>query len=91
MHLKAAAIALLPLGLRWAAAQDDADSIVGYAQRQAPLEKDEDIVSANYPDVDIELRSPAFLEPDNVPDGFKNGTSTPTPQLYQGKFNICCL
>ncbi|GAB7365189.1 hypothetical protein MBLNU230_g6275t1 [Neophaeotheca triangularis] len=59
----------------------------GYADRQLPLEQDSDLVSANFPDVEgIELLSPAFLNPENVPEGFSNGTSTATPLLTQDTF-----
>lgn len=52
----------------------------GYANILAPLEKDDDVVAENFPDVeDIELLSPAFINPDSVPEDFTNGTSTSTP------------
>ncbi|KAM0328738.1 hypothetical protein ACHAQA_005151 [Verticillium albo-atrum] len=44
----------------------------------APVQKDNDAVSKNYEDVDIELLSPAFLNPDSIPEGFANGTAGPT-------------
>ncbi|KAM0276534.1 hypothetical protein ACHAQH_006635 [Verticillium albo-atrum] len=44
----------------------------------APVQKDNDAVSKNYEDVDIELLSPAFLNPETIPDGFANGTAGPT-------------
>ncbi|KAH7367442.1 carboxypeptidase [Plectosphaerella cucumerina] len=44
----------------------------------APVEKDNDAVSRNYPEVDVELLSPAFLNPETVPEGFANGTAGPT-------------
>lgn len=58
-----------------------------YADFQAPLERDSDIVSALFPDIeDVELLSPSFLHPEKVADGFANGTSTPLTQFDQGKF-----
>lgn len=57
-----------------------------YADFQAPLEQDDDVVAANFPDVeDIELLSPAFLDPESVPEGFSNGTSSATLQVDQGQ------
>lgn len=51
----------------------------------APVEKDNDAVSKNYPEVDVELLSPAFLNPETVPEGFANGTSGPTDDATLGK------
>ncbi|KAM0428186.1 hypothetical protein ACHAPT_007087 [Fusarium lateritium] len=45
----------------------------------APVSKDNDLISRNYPDRDdIKLLSPAFTMPETVPDGFANGTAGPT-------------
>lgn len=52
----------------------------GYADNQLPTIKDEPHVAANFPEVDIELFSPAFTQPDTVPSGFKDGTASPTDQ-----------
>jgi hypothetical protein len=42
-------------------------------------------VAANFPRVEgIQLLSPAFINPDNVPVTFANGTSGPTPQQDLG-------
>lgn len=80
MSLQTIALACLHLSLPLVHAQSR------YADFQAPLEKDSDIVSANFPDVEgVELLSPAFLSPEGIPEGFYNGTSTATPLLTQGK------
>ena len=50
-----------------------------YGDNYTPTMKDNDAVARNYPDVDIDLLSPAFLNPETVPPGFANGTSGPTP------------
>jgi hypothetical protein len=56
-----------------------------YADFQAPLERDNEAVSAKFPDIEgVELLSPSFLNPKNVADGFANGTSTPLSQVDQG-------
>ncbi|KAL4731281.1 hypothetical protein ACLX1H_000246 [Fusarium chlamydosporum] len=49
-----------------------------YGENWAPTIKDSDIVAANFPDVNITLRSPAFLNPEKVPARFTNGTEGPT-------------
>lgn len=56
-----------------------------YAGLTLPLEKDEQQVAANFPDVDYELLGPAFSLPDTIPEGFRNGTSGPTPQFVLGE------
>ncbi|KAK7983156.1 short chain dehydrogenase reductase [Apiospora arundinis] len=43
--------------------------------------KDSDLVAQNFPDVDIELLSPAFLNPKSVPERFSNGTEGPTDHV----------
>ncbi|KAF4457983.1 Carboxypeptidase 2 [Fusarium albosuccineum] len=49
-----------------------------YGWNYSPTSKDNEAVSRNYQDIDIELLSPAFLDPKSVPEGFKNGTAGPT-------------
>ncbi|KAG9186308.1 hypothetical protein G6011_02864 [Alternaria panax] len=52
-----------------------------YASNIRPVVIDAPQVAANFPNVEgIQLLSPAFLDPDNVPATFANGTSGPTPQ-----------
>ncbi|KAM0548088.1 hypothetical protein ACHAPJ_010146 [Fusarium lateritium] len=48
-----------------------------YGKHRVRVRKD--IIAPNSPDVDIELLSPAFANPDTVPSGFANGTEGPTP------------
>lgn len=50
-----------------------------YGDNYTPVVKDSEAVARNYPDVDIDLLSPAFLNPETIPEGFANGTSGPTP------------
>jgi hypothetical protein len=54
----------------------------------APVEKDNDAVSRNYPEVDVELLSPAFLNPETVPEGFANGTAGPTDDATLGMSTV---
>lgn len=50
------------------------------------VDEDNELVAANFGDVpDIELLSPAFLNPESVPEGFWNGTSGPTDDATMGK------
>ncbi|KAK1489454.1 carboxypeptidase [Colletotrichum cuscutae] len=74
MHVpEIAAFALLRAGL--AAAQ------LTYASNQVEVVPDSEVVAANFPEVeDVDLRSPAFANPDGVPATFANGTSGPTDQ-----------
>ncbi|KAJ4262874.1 hypothetical protein NW762_006487 [Fusarium torreyae] len=50
-----------------------------YGENHVQVRKDSELVAANFPDVDIDLLSPAFANPDTVPSGFANGTEGPTP------------
>lgn len=56
----------------------------GYADNQLPTVKDEPRIAANFPDVDIELFSPAFIQPETIPIEFENGTAGPTDQDILG-------
>ena len=51
-----------------------------YAANTVPLYDEPEAVAANFPDPNVGLYSPAFLDPDSVPDEFSNGTSGPTSQ-----------
>ncbi|ESU10277.1 hypothetical protein FGSG_12533 [Fusarium graminearum PH-1] len=67
-----------------------------YGENWAPTIKDSELVSANFPDVNITLRSPAFLNPEKVPARFAEGTEGPTdlneldeftvPTIYGGNY-----
>lgn len=62
-----------------------------YGENWAPTIKDSDIVAANFPDVNITLRSPAFLNPEKVPARFTNGTEGPTDFIELGKTILLVL
>ncbi|KAI6559498.1 hypothetical protein MCOR04_009842 [Pyricularia oryzae] len=49
-----------------------------YGYNQLPVRQDSELIAANFPDVDVELRAPAFLEPGSIPSGFANGTEPAT-------------
>lgn len=55
-----------------------------YGENWTPTIKDSDLVAANFPDVNITLRSPAFLNPETVPARFANGTEGPTDDIELG-------
>ncbi|RBQ75051.1 hypothetical protein FVER14953_12052 [Fusarium verticillioides] len=49
-----------------------------YGYNHVTVRKDIPLVAANFKDVDIDLYSPAFLDPESRQAGFKNGTQGPT-------------
>lgn len=51
-----------------------------YAENTRPFTPDSPAVSANFPEPNITLYSPAFYDPDTVADGFSNGTAAPTSE-----------
>ncbi|KAI1109285.1 carboxypeptidase [Nemania sp. NC0429] len=57
-----------------------------YGENHAPVERDEDVVAAHFPDTDGVLLSPAFVNPEGVLDGFKHGTDGPTDDATLDKF-----
>jgi hypothetical protein len=60
----------------------------GYASNTRPVVLDAPQVAANFPNVEgIQLLSPAFIHPENIPATFANGTSGPTPQQDLGMLN----
>lgn len=59
------------------------DAVLGqviYAGNTRPYEPDSEAVSANFPEPNSTLYSPAFLPPETVSDGFKNGSTAPTSE-----------
>jgi hypothetical protein len=71
-------LAILPLHATTAIADQ-------YASNIRPVIVDPPQVAANFPDINgIQLLSPAFINPENVPATFANGTSGPTPQINLG-------
>jgi hypothetical protein len=40
-----------------------------YGDNYTPVSKDDDAIARNFPDIDIDLLSPAFLNPETVPEG----------------------
>ncbi|KAK7414957.1 hypothetical protein QQX98_006282 [Neonectria punicea] len=58
-----------------------------YADNQAVVVKDSEAASkAHFKDVDMKLYSPAFVNPDSVPEQFENGTSGPTDEATMDYF-----
>lgn len=63
-----------------------------YGYNQLPVRQDSELIAVNFPDVDVELRAPAFLEPGSIPSGFANGTEPATSHKDMGKLHrLPCL
>jgi hypothetical protein len=78
MTLRAAFVGLLCAGLATA---------VRYNDNQVALTKDGEEAAKNFPEVkQIDLQSPAFLDPKSIPAGFNNGTSGPTSDATLSMF-----
>jgi hypothetical protein len=60
---------------------------VRYNANQVPLTKDGEEAAKNFPEVkQIDLQSPAFLDPKSIAAGFDNGTSGPTSDATLSMF-----
>lgn len=55
-----------------------------FGWNHTPVDKDNEAISRNYEDVDVELLSPAFMNPETIPADFANGTSGPTDDTQLG-------
>ncbi|KAH8157820.1 hypothetical protein CIB48_g10427 [Xylaria polymorpha] len=75
-------LAILPIFQAWLLQV----SASQYGENHSPVEKDEDLVAAHFPDTDDVLLSPAFLTPQTVLEGFSNGTDGPTDDITLDKF-----
>ncbi|KAL2209971.1 carboxypeptidase [Sarocladium strictum] len=85
MHFQNIAAALSPLAFGLVNAQSE-DTPPGYANSRVTLLKDGNVTAQNFPDVDIELLSPYFLNTGIAPAGWKNGSASATPQFEQDHF-----
>lgn len=87
--------------LRWAAYLSILQSVwaqsggiqtgLQYGENWLQTIKDSELVAQNFPDVDIELLSPAFLDPKSVPERFTNGTEGPTDHIELGAYRVSML
>jgi hypothetical protein len=69
------------------AAAKIAEAQLVYADNQASVSKDSDDVSENFKDIEgIEILSPAFMDKDELPEGWSKGTSGPTDQMTMEHF-----
>lgn len=59
---------------------------VNYGENHAPVEKDEELVAANFPNTNETLFSPAFADLGSVLPGFANGTDGPTDDATLGMY-----
>lgn len=57
-----------------------------YGYNYVPVQKNTDLIAANFKDVDIDLYSPAFLNPDGIQAGFSNGTQGATSHEDLGEY-----
>lgn len=56
-----------------------------YANNRVPFNEVSEAILANLPDVDMEILSPAFIDPESVNEAFANGTAGPTSQQSLGE------
>lgn len=57
-----------------------------YGDNASPVERDSEAISRNYPAIDsVTLLSPAFTNPETIPEGWYQGTSQPTPDYVLGE------
>ena len=56
-----------------------------YGENWVVVEQDSDAIAEAFPEVNMTLRSPAFLEPESVPQRFANGSEGPTDDIELGK------
>jgi hypothetical protein len=63
-------------------------SAIKYGYNHVPFLKDSDAVEAAFPDVDIELLSPAFLDVGSRHSGFANGTQGATSHEVMGSSSL---
>lgn len=57
-----------------------------YGENYLTASRDSETVSRAFPEVEgIELLSPAFTNPDTLPNGWRNGTEGPTSDTELGK------
>ena len=59
-------------------AQEDFDAGVLYGNNIWPVIKDSDVVASAFPEINYELLSPAFLDPETISPGFPLGLRGPT-------------
>lgn len=57
---------------------------VRYGDNHVAVSRDNDLVAAQFPNVENKLLSPAFASPETVPSGFLEGIAGPTDDLTLG-------
>ena len=86
------ASALLPTSVKMRASTNivflfaSVASAVKYGYNHAPVRPDSDVIESAFPDVDVELRSPAFLTPETRQPGFSEGTQGPSSNEDMSKY-----
>lgn len=67
------------------------DHVVGqrqYGYNRRDVVRDNEAIAQFFPDVDVELFSPAFTHPETVPAGFREGLVGPTNDTVLCKFAL---
>ena len=64
-----------------------------YGYNQVPIQRDPDELAASFPvpGDDVKLYSPAFTQPESVPDTFEEGTDGPTDDGTMGAYTSTLL
>ncbi|CAG9987564.1 unnamed protein product [Clonostachys byssicola] len=60
--------------------------VLQYGENWVPTTKDSELVAKNFQDVNITLLSPAFLNPETVPEAFSEGKDGPTDDAVLDSF-----
>lgn len=63
-------------------------SAAKYGYNHVTVRPDSEVVAGAFPDVDIDLLSPAFLTPEIRQEGFSDGTQGPTSQDDMGRLQF---
>lgn len=61
---------------------------VQYGYNHVRVRPDSDVIAGAFPDIDIDLLSPAFLTPEIRQEGFSDGTQGPTSHDDMGKQSL---
>lgn len=70
---------LLGLGLTSSA------QAVKYGNNHVPVRRDSPVIEAAFPDPNVTLLAPAFLQPESVQERFSNGSQGPTGHWEMGE------
>lgn len=57
-----------------------------YGYNHVSIGRDPDELAASFPEPDVKLYSPAFMQPESVPETFVEGTDGPTDDATLGMY-----